>query len=106
MLIQVVSDEPALVANKLGDKGKFATGSGAEVEEDFPRLRIEGSHRQKRARVLNIKETLLEAGQVGQRRMLLELKDQILLDPIAAEEIVGDILVPPLVEQLGGIGLQ
>src|SRR5262245_36158933 len=106
MLIQVVSDEPALVANALGDKGEFAPRRGAEVEEDLPRLGIEGSHRQKGAWVLDIKETLLEAGQMGQRRMILQLKDQILFDPIATEEIVVDIFLSPLLEQFGWIGFQ
>jgi hypothetical protein len=55
-------------------------------------------HSQKRARVLYVKEALLEAGQLVKRRKVLELENEVLGDPIRIEEVVLNILVAPLIE--------
>ena len=86
--------------------GQFAAGRGAEVEHAFAGLRIEFAHGQQRAGVLHVEQTLLKAGQPAQRRMRFQLEDQVLFEPIPADEVIFHTFVAPLGQEFAGVGLQ
>jgi hypothetical protein len=90
-----VGDDAAFVVHQLRDERGFAAGRGAEIEDDFAGARIEFAHRQQRARVLDVKPTLLKTFERGERRMRFQLEHQTIASPIAADEIILHALIPP-----------
>ena len=100
---RVVRVEPAFISHELGDVAQFAARRGAQVQDPLAGRRTKLPHSQKCARVLDIKQALLEARKAVEGRMGLQLEDQIFLEPIAADEIVIDVFLAPLGQQAGGI---
>ena len=100
----VLSHKTALVLHLLGNVAELSTGRRAKIENGFAGLGRKFPHRQERAWVLDIKKSLLKAGQLFEWWMRFQFENQVLRDPIFTHEIIFHILLAPLGEQLPRIG--
>src|SRR5256886_5780575 len=105
-VVHIFGHELSAVPHELSDVSRLAAGRGAKVEDGLARSRAQFTNRQQGARVLNVKESRLKTWQAGQRGMRLQFKYQIFLQPVAADKIVFDIFVAPLLKQLAGFSAQ
>lgn len=106
-LRNIAGDNAALVVEQLGDEGGFAAWSSAVIENRFSGLRSEELNGEQRARVLDVKPAVPETAHARQRRMRLQLENQVLRQPVAVDEVVFDVFhLPPAFEQFTGIGFE
>ena len=106
VLVVQVLHQVLLVLHQLRDEGGLAAGRGAEVEHLVAGPRVEFPHRQERAGILEVKESLQKTRQAGERRVGLEFENQVLAGPVPLEEEAVHALVAPLRQELAGVGLE
>ncbi len=101
VLGRVMGDDVAGVLHELRGPGRFAAGSGTEVEEGFTGLRGQHADGEQRAGILNIESALEETGERTQRRMRLQREDQPVARPVEAAFREIHALAQPGAGQIG-----